>query len=207
MVVQLTFSLDHAFHAAKTLEVGLSKIGDIAKIRLGNIAQKSDLFFVVGPHFHNGNFRIVRNGQKGEGHANMVVQVALGGNGPIRFGEHRIDELLGRGLAIAPGKPNDAGLALLSVVQGQFLEGFQHVLAEDVLAGGVVFLFIDHGIGCSFFQGILGKGIAVEVGSLEREEQAVFGDLSRVRTDNGMLQKELVKLFHCHKSKIKKSPN
>lgn len=137
----------------------------------------------------------------------MVVQVALGGNGPIRFGEHGIDEFLGRGLAIAPGKPNDAGLALLSVIKGQFLEGFQYVLAEDILAGGVVLLLVNYGVGGSFFQGILGKGIAVEVGSLEREEQAVFGDFSRVRTDNGMLQKELMKLFHCHKSKIKKSPN
>jgi len=53
----------------------------------------------------------------------MVVEIALGSNGFVFFGEYGKDQFLCGRFAIASGKAYNFGFAMVSVVSGKFLEG------------------------------------------------------------------------------------
>ena len=137
----------------------------------------------------------------------MIVEITLGGYRPVFFGDDRIDEFLGGGFAITSCKRNNLCFAMAPVVGGQLLKCSQNIVAQNGSFRGFEFFFIYYGKRGAFVQGLLRKCITIEIGPLKGKEQTVFGNFPSVRTYCGVLQKQSVQLFHCHKSKIKKSPD
>ena len=103
MVIKLAFGCNYAFRALESFQVGFSEVGDVPQVRLGDLAEKSYLFGMIGPHFDYCQFRILRKPEERQRYANVVVQVALCGKGTIFFGKTGIDKFFGCGFSIATG--------------------------------------------------------------------------------------------------------
>jgi hypothetical protein len=68
----------HASQVAKPFEMLLTNRREDCHIRFDHRTQCSDFTGRVGAHLDDGNFCIGRNGEQREGHADQVVEVALG---------------------------------------------------------------------------------------------------------------------------------
>jgi len=64
--------------------MGLACIGDDAMRRECVFTIAGYLMQVIGAHFDHGKLRVCLYGKDGQGHADMVIQVALRGIGNIR---------------------------------------------------------------------------------------------------------------------------
>lgn len=158
--------------------MGQSNIGDHAVCRLGNLAQLGDFSLVVGPHFHKGEFSVHRHGEQREGHANVVVQVAMGSM-HIEFpAQYRLDELFGGGFAIAACESKYRCFKTPPVGLCQALKGLESIVHRHnarSLYGRVV----HHSSDAAFGDGLMGKGVAVETlafqGDVEQSRPAFPG--------------------------------
>jgi hypothetical protein len=144
----------------------------------------------------------------------MVVEIALCRIGGERRRQDGVDQLLCSGLAVAARDRQKRNIELAAVVEGQLLEGDQDVGDEDDLVGGIAWdqfqplgrLIEDH-IGGAELEGFCGKGIAVEVGSFEGEEEVAPAQQAGVSLDRWVAEIDLVKLFDSHKKALPKISN
>ena len=81
--VEFCLGADNPFKTAKTFQMGPSNIGDKAEIWLGYLAKGGNFAWVVGAHLYNCHLGIGRDGKEGEGHPEVVVEIALGGMGVV----------------------------------------------------------------------------------------------------------------------------
>ena len=103
--VQFLLAFFDAFHAAKPLEVGESDVGDHAVGGVCDAGQEGNFPLVVGAHLDQCELYIDRHGEQGQGHPDVVVQVARCGVDVKTTRQHRTKELFGGRLAIASGEP------------------------------------------------------------------------------------------------------
>jgi hypothetical protein len=158
---QFLFAFFDPFNTTKTLQVGQSNVGDHAMRRLSDFAQIRDFSLVIGPHFHEGKFSVDGHRQQGEGHAYVVVQIAMGGVHVHILAQYSPDKLLRGGLSIAPCQAKDGGLEAPSVGLSQELqcgETIRYLHDARSLNGGVV----HDGGGTSFGYGLMGKSVSIE---------------------------------------------
>ena len=144
---------------------------------------------MVCPHFHHCHFGVFLDAQQGKRHPDVVVEVALGRDGPIFGGQYGIDQLFGGGFSIAARKGYDLRMAISSMECRQFLETFQRIVDQYCPVGGFVFRLVHNDVGRSFFQGFPGKGIAIEIGAPQCKKDTVFLYFSGIRGNFPKLQK------------------
>ena len=180
--VEFLFALLDPIEAPEPFEVGEADIGDHAVRRIGNAGQQGDLALVVGPHFHEGEFHVGRHGEQGEGHPDVVVQVAFRGvhiEGPRQDGPQ---EFLGGRLPVAPGQAEDRARKPRPVPVGQVLQGAQDILHVKQ-AVSTERRVVHHGGEAAGSQGLVRKGIAIEALPLQGKEELARSTPSGVSGD------------------------
>ena len=158
----------------------LAYIGNEAAIGFGNIYKRTDFARVVGTHLHYGQFVLLLQAQKREGHTDMVIEIALRIEHLIAFLQHRGDEFLGRGLSVRAGDSDDACTHLSAMLTSQVLQGFQAIVHEDDVFRIGIPRLVHHGISATFLQGLTGKGIAIEGLPFQGDEHRAFGAVASV---------------------------
>ena len=91
-----------ALDAAETLQMGAPGVGDERHLGTGDGGQIGDLARMIGPHLQDQEV-LVPGSEQGEGHSDVVVQVALGGADRSNLVKDGGDHLLDGGLAVAAG--------------------------------------------------------------------------------------------------------
>jgi hypothetical protein len=171
-------------------------------IGLGDAGKEGYFLLVIGPHFNDGYFGLLRKVEHGKGHAYVVVEITLGGPHSKFLLEGTYQQLFGGGFPIAARKTYHGDGELAPVEARQFLERFQG-LGYLVVGVQVWALCAADGGEGSFFQGLLQETVAVKVFPLERYEKGTWFKLAGIRGNPlGALEK-LVKLG---KGRHKKSP-
>ncbi len=101
--------------------MALADIGHHADVRPGHLAQAVHLPKVADAHLHHGQLMLPADAQQGQGHADLIVEIALRLQDAVLFRQHGRDELLGAGLAHAAGDAYDFNGKLLPVGFGDVL--------------------------------------------------------------------------------------
>ena len=196
VVVQFSFCLLDALKRAEALQVGLAHGRDQAAGGLGNLRERRNLAGCAGAHFHDGHLRMLVEAEQRERHADVVVEVGLSGYQVVRLGQYGRHQLLGRRLAVGAGDAHDGNVELPAVVSGQLLQHGQGILHHDALASFVGRSLqeeaVDDGVFGAGLQGVLGKVIAVELFTFQREKHHAFLDLPTVCRDSRTLLVEFV---------------
>ncbi|MNE84278.1 hypothetical protein D3C80_1811690 [compost metagenome] len=107
--------------------MSLPYIIDEAKIGFCYRTVKSDFFLVIGPHLYNSHFCVFPDFKDGQRHTYMIVQVAFCSIGTIPGRQHFSHQFFGRCLTVGTGNGNKRDSELTSMMQGQLLQGLQHI--------------------------------------------------------------------------------
>lgn len=172
-VEEFAFGTHHSLERAEAFQMGLAHVGDESVVGFGDVHQFLDVAGVAGSHFYDGQFVLGAQAQQGEGHADVVVQVAFGVEYVVALRQHGGQQFLGRSLAVGAGDADDARAHLPAVVVGQLLQGFQTVVHEEVAVVSLrsVLGFVDHGVSASGFERAGGKSISVERFAFQGDEE------------------------------------
>jgi len=200
-IIELPFPFLYSFGSTETFQVGLAGIGDDAMCREGVFTIPFYFLLVIGAHFDDGKLGILLHGQDGEGNADVIIQIALGGIGDMGGGEDGVYQLLRRGLPIAAGDGYKRDLELTAMVEGQPLQGGEHVFHEDELIDGYAVAcggFVDDGIGGALFQGLAGESVAIEAGAFQGKEKIALPELAGICLYGRVAEEDLIKLVDSH---------
>ena len=200
-IVQLSFPFFHPLRSPETFQVGLTRIGDDTVGGEGIFTIAFDLLLVVGAHFDDGELGIFFYGENSERDADVVVQVALGSIGDVGRGQDGVHQLLGGCLSVAARDGDKRDIELLTVIKGQLLQGGERVFHQDQPVGKRACFhgsFVDDGIGSASFQGLCGKGIAVEVGTFQCKKEVALPELAGIGLHGWVLKVDLIELGDGH---------
>ena len=134
--------------------------------------------------------------EEGQRHANLIVQIAFGGQHVELAAEHRTYQFLGRGLAIRSGDANDLDgtlpVAELPTMMGcQLLECGEDIGHEEssLLTAACI---VDDSKRSALCKHLIHIGIAIETLALQCKEDLPRLDLATVGGDAGMGEISLV---------------
>ena len=177
-VVQLALAAAYALRTAEAVEVRTADVGNQAVVGLGDRAEQGDFAAGAGTHLHYAELRVARHGEQREGHADVVVEVALCGARAEPLGQHAVHEFLGRGLAVAAREGEDRDAQGPAVFAGQLLEGGQRVGHEQRARNlGRHVRVVHHGGRGAGGEGRGGEDVAVEGRATQREEDRARHDV------------------------------
>ena len=164
--------------------MGLAHAGDQAAGGLDDARQLGDFAGGAGAHFHDGQVGAFVDAEEGEGDADVVVEVRLGGYHVVLLGQDGGDELLGGGLAVGAGDADHRDVELAAVVGGQLLQHFQGILNDDALPSAPGRPFeqeaVDDGIAGTRLQGVQGEIVPVERFSFQGKKHRAVLDFPAV---------------------------
>ena len=170
--------------------MGLADVGDEAVVRISDFHQLCDVVGMVGTHLDYRQFRILTDGEQGQGHTDVIVQVAFCRRDAVFAGQHLAYEFLRGGLAVGSRKSYDSqALAIyhtvIPVIAGQSFQRLQGVRHGDyaAVAPRVAAPLLDHGICRPCLQGLERIFIAVEILSSQCEEKLSSAYAPAVRSD------------------------
>ena len=130
--VDFAFGGDDAFERTKSGEVRRGDVGNQRHVRAGECYQGGDFAGVVRAHFNHRIAVFVAQTQQGERHADVVVQVADGGQRlPARL-QQALQDFFGAGFAVAAGDGEKLRLATGAAVACQRLQGGEGVGDDDL---------------------------------------------------------------------------
>ena len=178
----LAFGARHTLQAAEALEVLRARIRDHADRRPCDAYQAGDLACPIGAHLHDREAMRGLETQHREGHADVVVEIAAGGEAAARLSENRCRHLLGRRLAVAAGDTHQrTGERLAPALRGA-LERRLRVRHDDLgeLRG---LLLVHQRAGCAGRHGRAHEFVAVEARAVQRDEQLARRERARVARD------------------------
>ncbi len=89
------------FFAAEMFQMRPADIGDHRQVGARGFAEHADLARMVGAHFQHGKAMGTPQLKQRQRHADMIVEIAFGGERLARTAQHRGDHVLGGGLAVA----------------------------------------------------------------------------------------------------------
>ena len=105
---------------------------DQSDVRGGDLRQARDLAGLAGSHLDDRRVERIVELKEHHGHANPVVQVALGGENAMASGAQRgRRELLGGRLAHGSGDGDDLAIPSIPVCPGEVAESVQRVVDLD----------------------------------------------------------------------------
>ena len=143
--VDFAFGGDDAFERTKSGEVRRGDVGNQRHVRAGECYQGGDFAGVVRAHFNHRIAVFVAQTQQGERHADVVVQVADGGERlPARL-QQALQDFFGAGFAVAAGDGEKLRLATGAAVACQRLQGGEGVGDDDLRQVRVWLVFGDDG--------------------------------------------------------------
>ena len=163
---------------------------------------------MIGPHFHKGKFGVHRNGKQGQGHTDVVVQVAMGGMNLQFLAEHGFDELFGCGFTGASCQAKYRGFEPTPVLPGQLLQRHQTTFHRHN-AVAMQSRVVNDSSDASFGYGFVGKLISIEPLSFQSDIQQSGTTFSGVRGDAFRAIEERKKLlWRCafHGGKKQRTP-
>ena len=167
VVKQLLLAFIHSFWAAESFEVGKADVGDVAVCGFGNAGEEVDLFLVVGAHLDHHKFGLRRGVEQRQWHANVVVQVAQGGVHMVPCGQHVTDEFFRGGFAVASCHGEHWTRPAPAISPGQGLQGAKGILHDRDVGSAFPLPIRGDGVGRPLIQGVLHKGVPVEVGAFQ----------------------------------------
>ena len=132
-VVQLALGLADALEGAKALQMGTSYVGDEAAGGLGGLHKRLDVARVGGPHLHDGNVVVVIQTEECLRHADVVIEISLGGHHVVLGAEHGGNEFLGGRLTVGACDADNGNIVLAAVLACQVLKGLERVINLDEL--------------------------------------------------------------------------
>ena len=121
---------------AQPPDVGGADVGDHSHIRFGAAGQAGDLPRSAHAHLNHQSGMVRTRSQHGEGHADVVVVVAVTGLNCPQRRQHSPNQLPGRGLAGGTGHGHQGQAELTAVQQRQLLVGRQGVIHPPVQQSG-----------------------------------------------------------------------
>ena len=195
VAVEFRLRLHHALKRAEARQVRCAHVGDEAAVGRHDFAEESNLPGVVRPRFHHGHLVVGAQAEQGEGHADVVVEVALGKQHALPLREHGGGEFLGCRLAVR-SRDLQGRRAQRAAVEGrQLLKGFQHVLhAYEARVAGQRGIVHD-GRFAARLQGGQRKPVAVEAFAAQGKVELAGSRLARVGSHFGVLPVEAIELF------------
>ena len=196
VAIQLRLGVDYPLKAAEALQVCTPHVGDEAVVRTGYLAQRGNLAGVVGAHLHDGNLRVGGDGEEGEGHAEVVVVVALRGVGAVLARQHGVHQLLRRDLAVRPCDADNGDGESAAMIFRQLLQRLQNVRHHNAPFVRLILRVADYAQGSTLFQRLGCKSVAVEFFALEGKKDTSRRDGSGISRDRARLQVCLIYLFN-----------
>ncbi len=157
--------------------------GHDSHLGLGDLREDANLAGLVGPHLDDHDFGVRGRRQQGEGHADLVVEVADGGVDPQLPGQGSPGQVLGRRLPRGPGDAHDAGrkrAAAVSSQTAQGLQGARHLVQPSVAGVDGPRNHCPEGTPC---QGLSDVIVTVETVPYQSHEQVALGDAAAVGAD------------------------
>ena len=145
MRVDFAFGSDDAFERAETGKVRRGDVGNQRHVRAGKRCQHRDFAGMVRAHFDYRIAVFVTQAQQGERHADVVVQVADGGQRLPACLQQALQDFFGAGFAVAAGDGEKLRLATLATVACQRLQGGEGVGDDDLRQVRVWLVFGDDG--------------------------------------------------------------
>jgi hypothetical protein len=124
-------------------------------------------------------------GEEGEGEADVVVEIALGGEKREVLGEDGGGEVLGGGFAVATGESDDERVVPGAIGAGEVLQGEEGIGNLDDSAGDIRDGLADdesRGTGGGNLGGVV---VGVEAVAFEGDEDIALSDTTRVGADLG----------------------
>ena len=186
IVEQFALAATNTLDATESLQMRTTYVGQNAIVRFRNRGQQSDLATSACTHFNDAKFGRAIHSQKGQGHSDMVVQVATGGIDLILFGQHARHQLLGSGFAIAAGYSEDRNAQHFAVLASQILQCAECVFDQKESFSQLLGSPLNHrcivhnGISRTLVQCIDRKAIAVETCAAQCDKKCTFADCARV---------------------------
>ena len=198
--IQFGFRAHDPLKRTEAFQVGFADIGDQPTIGVDDVAQHRNLSGMVGARFHHRDVVRRREAQQGERHTDVIVQVALGVQHIVLFGQHRRRQLLGRRLAVGSRDLHDGRTELSAMMVGQLLERGEHIVHPQASRIGSRHLgIVHHGISTTGRQSLSGKLIAVERSPFEGKENAAFGAVSGIGGHHSVAFEDFVEFLKFHK--------
>ena len=175
----LALGARHALERAEALQVLGARVGDQADGRARQGHERRDLAGAVGAHLDDGEAVPGRQAHEGQRHADVVVEVAARGQALPRLRQDRGGHLLRGGLAVAAGDPDErAGKVRAPAARGA-LERRLRVGDHDLRQRHRL-RRAHHGAGGAGLQCRADEVLAVEVRTLQRDEQLPALERARV---------------------------
>ena len=182
VIIELSLGLLHAFETAESLQVGTAYVGNHTAGWLHVFHEFSDVTRMGSTHFYNGNLIFRRETEERLWYAYIIIEVALSEHHVELLAENSRDEFLGGGLAVGSGDSYYRNIEVAAMLTGEFLEGGEAVLYEDVALVaflGILF-FINNHIGTAFLQSHVGKLVAIKRCALQSQEDAALWAVAAV---------------------------
>ena len=173
----------HTLDAAEPLQVGATGIGQQGRLGAGDVGQVADLARVIGPKLQDQPV-LVPGAEQGQGHPDVVVEVALGRHDAPDLAQDGGDHLLAGGLAVAAGDGQDPAWDAPTPGSGQAPEaeaGVVHHPLGQIQVQGALHQGRDSPIG----SGLGDEGVCVEALPAQRHEQAPGAVAPAVGDDPG----------------------
>ena len=199
-VVQLALGLYHAFERTEALQMRTAHVCDERIVGLNDLHQRLDVARVRRAHLHDCYVVCRVQAQQCLGHADVVVEVALGVEHVVFLQKHRSREFLCGGLAVGSGDADDRRAERTSVIACELLQSVQTVVDENEASVALndVLRFIDNSISAALLKRSSSKLVAVERSAFQGEEQRTDGAVATVGCNNGVLLKDFVKFGYFH---------
>ena len=195
-LVKFGLGSNDAFERTEAQQMRLADIGDESEVGMNDGAEFGNVHRVVGTHLDDGKFVLRLHLEEGQRHADLIVQIAFGGQHVELSTKHRADQFLGRGLAIRSSDANDLNgtlpvAELLAMMGSQLLECGEDIGHEErsLLTAACI---IDDSKRSTLCKHLIHIGIAIETLALQCKEDLPRLNLAAIGGDAGMGEISLV---------------
>ena len=189
VIVKFPLGPDHSIKRAKSLQMGLSHIGNQAIIGMSDLHQLTDITRMAGTHLDHRQLMRLTKTKQCQRHANMIIQVAFRIKQVILGGKDRRDQFLGRRLTVRTRNTDHRQAQPVPMLSGQRLQCPQGIVDQDRTIARQILGIIDHRIGATFLQSRRRVLVPIETLALQGKEKRAFRTMATVCRHYRMLYK------------------
>ena len=200
IIIKLALGALDTLKRAKTLQMGTAHIGDQTAVGLGKTAKLRNLAWMVGSSLHHGQIVFGTQAKEGQGHSDMVVEIALRIMHVIFAAKDSGQQFLGGGLSVGSGYLDHGSAPLSAVPCRQLLEGGQNIIHQHKtgISGRDNRAVIHHSHCTPLLQRLSGILVAIERIAAKREKHTARRTFSAVRGYHRMFLINPVKRCDIH---------
>ena len=200
IVIKLALGALDTLKRAKALQMGAAHIGNQTAVGLGKTAKLRNLARMVGSGLHYGQIVFGTQAKEGQGHTNVVVEIALGIMYVVFAAKDGGQEFLGGGLSVGSGYLDHGPAPLSAVPCRQLLEGGQDIIHQHKtgISGRDNRPVVHHSHCTPLLQRLPGILVAIERFATKREKHTARRTFSAVRGYHRMFLINPVKRCDIH---------